>query len=66
MFRKILISLLVFIFVIGGTMSIAKNNDWDKTFKKSDKVDVKKVNFKIPLKIFDLNELIFGVRLLYA
>ena len=46
MFRKILISLLVFIFVIGGTMSIAKNNDWDKTFKKSDKVDVKKVNFK--------------------
>ena len=46
MFRKILISLLVFIFVIGGTMSIAKNNDWDKTFKKSDKVDVKKVHFK--------------------
>ncbi len=46
MFRKILISLLVFIFVIGGTMSIAKNNDWDKTFKKSNKVDVKKVNFK--------------------
>ena len=46
MFRKILISLLVFIFVIGGTKSIEKNNDWDKTFKKSDKVDVKKVNFK--------------------
>ena len=27
-------------------MSIAKSNDWDKTFPKSDKVDVKKVTFK--------------------
>lgn len=25
---------------------MAKSNDWDKTFKQSDKVDVKKVNFK--------------------
>lgn len=27
-------------------MSMAKNNNWDKTFAKSDKVDVKKVSFK--------------------
>ena len=27
-------------------MSMAKSNEWDKTFPKSDKVDVKKVNFK--------------------
>ena len=27
-------------------MTMAKNNNWDKTFPKSDKVDVKKVSFK--------------------
>ncbi len=27
-------------------MSEAKNKDWDKTFKKSDKVNIEKVNFK--------------------
>ena len=47
MFKNILIIVAVFILVIGGAnMSIAKSNDWDKTFPKSDKVDVKKVTFK--------------------
>ena len=43
MLKKLLA--LVIIFMLGGTtMTMAK--DWDKTFPKSDKVDVKKVNFK--------------------
>ncbi len=47
MLKNILILFFIFILVIGGTnMSIAKSNDWDKTFPKSDKVDVKKVTFK--------------------
>ena len=47
MLKKLLISLFAMILVIGGaTMTMAKNNDWDKTFPKSDKVDVKKVSFK--------------------
>ena len=45
MIKKFLISLAAIILIIGGTnMSIAK--DWDKTFPKSDKVDVQKVSFK--------------------
>ncbi len=43
MFKQIFILLLVLI--IGGA-NICMASDWDKTFVKSDKVDVKKVNFK--------------------
>ena len=47
MFRKLLVFIVTLILIIGGTtMSMAKSNDWDKTFAKSDKVDVKKVSFK--------------------
>ena len=47
MFRKFLVFIVTLILIIGGTtMSMAKSNDWDKTFAKSDKVDVKKVSFK--------------------
>lgn len=45
--KKLLVCIITFIIILGGTaMSQAKNNDWDKTFTKSDKVDVKKVYFK--------------------
>ncbi len=43
MFKQIFILLLVLI--IGGA-NICMASNWDKTFVKSDKVDVKKVNFK--------------------
>ena len=43
MFKQIFILLLVLI--IGGA-NICMASDWDKTFVKSDKVEVKKVNFK--------------------
>ncbi len=47
MFRKFLVFIVTLILIIGGTtMSMAKSNDWDKTFAKSDKIDVKKVSFK--------------------
>ena len=47
MFKKVLVFIVTFILFIGGvSMSMAKSNDWDKTFPKSDKVDVKKVSFK--------------------
>ncbi len=47
MFKKVLISLAAVMLIIGGTtMSMAKNSNWDKTFKKSDKVNVQKVSFK--------------------
>ena len=47
MFKKILILIVTTALIIGGSnMSMAKNSDWDKTFKQSNKVDVKKVNFK--------------------
>lgn len=43
MIKNILIGLMILI--LGGTtMAMAK--DWDKTFPKSDKVDIKKVSFK--------------------
>ena len=45
MIKKLLILLTAIIFITGGkNMSIAK--DWDKTFPKSDKVDIQKVSFK--------------------
>ncbi len=34
------------LFIGGAAMSIAHNNEWDKTFHKSDKVDITKVHFK--------------------
>ncbi len=47
MLKKFLVSLTAIILILGGiTMSNAKQNDWDKTFKKSDKVDAQKVSFK--------------------
>ncbi len=47
MFKRILLTILTTILFIGGfNMVNAKNNDWDKTFPKSDKVDVQKVSFK--------------------
>ena len=47
MIKKFLICLFTLTLIIGGAgMSMAKNNNWDKTFAKSDKVDVKKVSFK--------------------
>ena len=47
MFKLFLVSVMTLLLVIGGTnMSIAKDSGWDKTFAKSDKVDVKKVKFK--------------------
>lgn len=43
--KKFLISLIALILILGGTnMATAKN--WDKTFSKSDKVEIKKVSFK--------------------
>lgn len=49
--KKLLIFILTLILITGGNlMSMAKNNDksgdWDKTFTKSDKIEVTKVNFK--------------------
>ncbi len=49
MIKQILTVLFTGIILIGATnMAEAKslNNDWDKTFPKSDKVDIKKVHFK--------------------
>ncbi len=47
MIKKILVCIVTFLLVTGGVlMTEAKSNDWDKTFKKSDKVDVQKVSFK--------------------
>lgn len=47
MLKKLIIFAGLFLLIIGGTtMATAKNNDWDKTFPKSDKVNVEKVHFK--------------------
>lgn len=46
MMKNIILFCLAFLFVIGGcNMSMAKDNKWDKTFPKSDKVNVEKVKF---------------------
>lgn len=46
MFRNLLSIILAILFIIGGVnMATAKDN-WDKTFPKSDKVNIEKVNFK--------------------
>ncbi len=45
--KQLLVYLFAVILFMGGClMSEAKNKDWDKTFKKSDKVNIEKVNFK--------------------
>ena len=47
MLKKLIIFTGLFLLIIGGTtMTTAKNNDWDKTFPKSDKVNVEKIHFK--------------------
>lgn len=47
MFKKFSIFIFVLMLIIGSSkMVVAKNADWDKTFSKSDKVNVKKVSFK--------------------
>ncbi len=47
MIKNILSIIFAMIIIIGGcNMSLAKNENWDKTFPKSDKVEVKKVSFK--------------------
>ena len=43
--KKILLYIISLMLLTGGTV-MAKNNDWDKTFPKSDKVNIKKVHFK--------------------
>ncbi len=46
MLKKLLIFIGLFIFITGGSlMSEAKTNTWDKTFPKSEKVNIKKVHF---------------------
>lgn len=45
--KTILICIITLLLITGGAaMTMAKSNDWDKTFTKSDKVEVKKVEFK--------------------
>ncbi len=47
MLKHVLSTCIAALLVIGANnMSIAKNNDWDKTFPKSDKINVEKVQFK--------------------
>ena len=47
MIKSFFVFIAVVLLIIGGAnMSIANSNDWDKTFAKSDKVEVKKVSFK--------------------
>lgn len=43
--QKLLISITSLLLLTGGLV-MAKSNDWDKTFPKSDKVNVEKVHFK--------------------
>lgn len=47
-FKTLLCSIVALILLIigGNLMSEAKTNDWDKTFPKSEKVNVEKVHFK--------------------
>ncbi len=46
MIKKILFIILALFLAEGLNMTSAKTTDWDKTFTKSDKVNVQKVNFK--------------------
>ncbi len=44
MFKKLLLGLMAVLLIIGGS-NMANAKTWDKTFPKSDKVEVKKVEF---------------------
>lgn len=45
--KKLFTCLMTLILIIGGnTMTEAKSGNWDKTFSKSDKVNIEKVHFK--------------------
>lgn len=45
--KKLLTVIMTFIFISGSaSMAMAENNTWDKTFAKSDNVEVQKVSFK--------------------
>lgn len=45
MIKKIVVCLMTF--MIGGALMVqAKDNHWDKTFPKSDKVNIQKISFK--------------------
>lgn len=45
--KKLFTCLMTLILIIGGnTMTEAKSGDWDKTFSKSNKVNIEKVHFK--------------------
>ena len=60
MFKKFLLGLFTFLLIIGGsTMANAKT--WDKTFPKSDKVEVKKVEFTNRYGITIVGDLYTGV-----
>lgn len=43
--QKLLISIISLLLLTGGIV-MAKSNDWDKTFPKSDNVNIEKVHFK--------------------
>ena len=43
--QKLLISIISLLLLTGGLV-MAKSNDWDKTFPKSDNVNIEKVHFK--------------------
>lgn len=45
MLKKLIISFLIGLIIIGGAI-MTEAKSWDKTFEKSELVDVKKVNFK--------------------
>ena len=44
MIKNILLGCLTILLITGGS-TMAQAKDWDKTFLKSDKVEVKKVEF---------------------
>ena len=43
--KKLLVAIIMLLFLTGGLV-MAKTNDWNKTFPKSDKVNIEKVHFK--------------------
>ena len=44
MIKNILLGCLAILLIIGG-LNVANAKTWDKTFHKSDKVEIKKVEF---------------------
>lgn len=46
MIKKILLTILALLLSIGGSNMATAKDDWDKTFPKSDKVNIEKVSFK--------------------